>query len=300
MKGGKQPHGFTIVEVMIFLAISSVIFVGALDLLGGKQNQTAFSTSVSQVTSQLQSIIGNVADGFYNSSQNFKCTPSASGPSVKNVGGGNLALGTNLGCVFIGEVVQFYTNSGAANTQDYVVYPVVGNQYDESLSLDPPVQATNLTQAIPLALYTAGSSNVDESQTTPLPYGIVVHNNGLTYTDDKVNSDQPNPIGSIGFFTTFNGYTSGSNTSTLQSGSQSVQLIPIPGSHLSDSKAAAAGEIDSLGGEVNSLITDPSGGVGICLDSGTNGQSALITIGGANSPTSVVLTHFSQKGCTDA
>ena len=304
MKGGKQPQGFTIVEVMIFLAISSVMFVAAINLLGGKQAKTAFSTSIAQLTSQLQSVIGNVANGYYINGQNFTCTPGSSSGSrpIIALATGTSSRGTNLGCIFVGEVVQFYKNT-STNIQDYVVYPTVGNQYIEPV-LSTPVAATSLQQSPPLALYPYGKSSVDESQTTQLPYGITVD------SAVWIDNGQSNSTGaaSIGFFTTFNG--SGGGMYGLGSGSQSVQVVPIPGSFLNESQAAAVQRVDSLSEDSSGNITvsgssststsDPNGGIKICFDSGTDNESGLITIGGLNSPTSVSLVHFSKKGCTNA
>jgi type II secretory pathway pseudopilin PulG len=317
MKGGKQPRGFTVIEIMIFLAVSGVIFISAMTLMSGSQDKTEFSTAISQLTSKLQSIVGNVANGYYLSQQDFTC--------VANPGGGSPSLsftltstgtprGTSVGCTFIGEVIQFNPLPISAN-QEYIVYPVVGNQFYPPTNSPGPNNndVDNLTQAAPVALYdttdppvTASTINSEIDTTQILPYGITVHPSGMGYFDSSIVIDPSNKchinidlecIGAIGFFTTFNG-------------SQSVQVIPIPGSELGQDQLKLVKYINRLengsgnfialnpgADTVKDTVSNPDSGVQICFDSGTDNQSGLITIGGINSPTAVTLQKFSQKGC---
>jgi Tfp pilus assembly protein PilE len=302
MKGGKQLRGFTIIEVMIFLAVSGIIFFSAMTLMSGSQDKTEFSTAISQLTSQLQSIVGNVANGYYLSQQNFTCSANSGGgsPSLSFTLASNTnGRGTNVGCTFIGEVIQFNPLPVSSN-QEYIVYPVIGNQYYPPTNSPGPNNADvdNLTQAAPVSMYdsatdnpsVAATINSEIDTTQVLPYGITIHPSGMSYTDSSITSN----IGAIGLFTTFNG-------------SQSVQVIPIPGSQPGQYQSTMINEIDSLkngSGNVitgvsgsNNTVSDPDGGVQICFDSGTDNESGLITIGGINSPTAVTLQKFSQKGC---
>lgn len=322
MKGGKQPRGFTVIEIMIFLAVSAVIFISAMTLMGGSQDKTEFNTAIAQLTSQLQSIVGNVANGYYLSQQNFTCLP--------NPGGGSPTLsftttstgtprGTSVGCTFIGEVIQFNPLTTSSD-EEYIVYPVVGNQFYPPTNSPGPDNAdvNNLTQAAPVALYdltdppaTASTINNEIDTTQIFPYGITVDPSGMGYVDSSIviphnphdscyiNTTYQACIGAIGFFTTFNG-------------SQSVQVIPIPGSNLTQDQSklvkyinrlenGATGNLIALNpgaDTINDTVSNPDGGVQICFDSGTDNQSGLITIGGTNSPTAVTLQKFSQKGCT--
>ena len=50
----KQPFGYTIVEVMIVLAVSSAMFLIAANFINGKQERTAFSQGSNEMVSQLQ------------------------------------------------------------------------------------------------------------------------------------------------------------------------------------------------------------------------------------------------------
>ncbi|MGD0284501.1 MAG: hypothetical protein ABSB12_02825 [Candidatus Saccharimonadales bacterium] len=313
MKGGKQPHGFTVIEIMIFLAVSGAIFISAITLMSGSQDKTEFNTAITELTSQLQSIVGNVANGYYLSQQNFTCTPNPTGsPSLaySTTSESGTARGTSLGCTFIGEVIQFNSTN-----EEYIAYPVVGNQYNPPTNSPGPnnLNVTDLTQAAPVALYDSTDSpdvasvvNSELDTTEVLPYGITVHPSGMGFADssivinpsDKCTINNVNLacIGSIGLFTTFNG------------SSQSVQVVPIPGSILTQDQLSLVSAISNMkngtgnniigGSGSYSTVSDPDGGVEICLDSGTDSESGLITIGGTNSPTAVTLQKYSQKGCT--
>jgi type II secretory pathway pseudopilin PulG len=323
MKGGRQPHGFTIIEIMIFLAVSGVIFFSAMILMSGSQDKTEFNTAIAQVASQLQSIVGNVANGYYLSQQNFTCTPNLSPGSLPNISFSSVSQrGTSLGCTFLGEVIQFNPRPVLAY-QQFVVYPVVGNQYYPPTNTPGPatLEADNLTEATPEVLY---DSSVD--QAFSLPYGITVHAQGMGFNDDSITHIPDNDtcqinsvplacIGAIGFFTTFNGYKGSTGTGSsgfLQNGSQTVQVVPIPGSSLGQDPSALVNiDVDTLsndtsGNNANDIknnsgsidtVSNPDEGVEICLDSGTDNESGLITIGGVNSPTAVTLQKYSQKGC---
>lgn len=55
--------GFTIVETMIVLAVSGVLFISMVGVIQGQQNKIQFKNSMTDVVSQVQSIIGQVSTG---------------------------------------------------------------------------------------------------------------------------------------------------------------------------------------------------------------------------------------------
>ncbi|HUC87911.1 MAG TPA: hypothetical protein VMR95_02075 [Candidatus Binatia bacterium] len=317
MKGGEQPHGFTIIEVTIFLAVSGVIFISALTLMSGKQDRTEFSTGISQLTSQLQTAISNIANGYYTTANSdFSCSAGVSRPSIA-YGSSIVSRGANIGCTYIGEVIQFDPGPQVSSSvnQPYVVYPIVGNQY-QSGTTEP---VSNISEAKPTPVYDNIVSNEDEMT---LPFGITV--SYMDFVDSSLATVSCNHIihsaciDAVGLFTTFNGYTGSGSSATLQSGSQGIEVVPIPPegsyslSQLGESITSNVGmiaQIDDLANGNDNIITDdpvtslssvsnPDRGVQICFNSGTDNESGLMTIGGSNSPTFVTLQHFSSLGCT--
>jgi hypothetical protein len=297
MKGGAptgiiSAAGFTLVEVMIFLAISGVMFVSALNLFNGKQNETEFTTGLNTFVSQLQSTINNVSTGYYNVADNVICTPSGSGSSAVPVpslaaAGSPSKIGQNYGCTYIGEVLSFESTNATGN-QVYKAYPIVGLQYAQNT---PPAESTSLADARPQTLASLAS-------TTTMPYGLTIHS--IKYLSTSTTA--------IGFFTSFNSYASESGLSQLSSGSQNIQLVPIPGatttstvadinsltssnsSSVSDPEPCGIGVTNSVCYTPNNGIVapiNPTTGITMCVDSGSTDQSAILTFGSISSASEI-------------
>ena len=57
MIGGNKPHGYTIVEVLIFLAISSLMFLLAATFISGKQSAVEFKQGMNDINTQIKSVV---------------------------------------------------------------------------------------------------------------------------------------------------------------------------------------------------------------------------------------------------
>src|SRR5690349_7237200 len=122
MKTGLGSQAYTIVEVMIVLAVSAMLLVGALALIGSQSQKTQFTQAINDIRTQMNDIINNVSTGYYANTNNFSCTPTLGGgpnivPAASNTQGGN------GGCAYIGRAVQF--NPGA-NLKQFTMYNLVG------------------------------------------------------------------------------------------------------------------------------------------------------------------------------
>jgi prepilin-type N-terminal cleavage/methylation domain-containing protein len=128
MKGGKNRHsdGYTILEVMIVLAISALLFLMAASFINGKQSSTSFTTGVAQFSSNLQGVLDQVTNGQY-SDVPLQCTYSGSGLNIttkpSDTGDVSPDQGTNPQCVFLGKMVHF---TGDLPTTGYTVYSIAG------------------------------------------------------------------------------------------------------------------------------------------------------------------------------
>ncbi|MGH7237778.1 MAG: hypothetical protein ACREGF_04550, partial [Candidatus Saccharimonadales bacterium] len=269
---------------------------------------------IAQLRSELQSAVGNVGNGYYNLPPAYTCIPSTGGPQVSTGARPGVGVGQNTGCTFIGEVLQF--GAVAGGNPAYTIYPVFGLQYvgDKSVNGEAYDLATSKPQTV------TAVSNL--AKTTALPYGISVSlptapggMGGIYYTD----SSGKHQIGAIGILTTFNGKptsTGGAGfakVTQFSSGSQNVNLDPIPTSSLSDNSVTATNKINQLTDDSSAAACgatglvclggpptapkNPASGIMLCFNSGTTQESALMTIGGSNSPASVTLTRFSKADC---
>src|SRR5476651_427700 len=107
----RADFGYTIIEVMIFLAISGLLFLSAVVAVGGQQGHTEFSTSMRDTNSKVQSWIDEVDTGLSDSdfstsgNRQVSCSldPSTGGPVLTSTGGTNINRGSNSACVFLGK-----------------------------------------------------------------------------------------------------------------------------------------------------------------------------------------------------
>lgn len=120
----QRGHGFTIIEVMIVLAVTGALFVSAALLIAGRQQQTQFDQSIREVQSQIQQVINEIGHGFYPNSGDFSCEAGSSGPPTFT--GAAAGQGTNEGCIFLGKAIQF----GVADTDPEIfdVMTIAGRQ----------------------------------------------------------------------------------------------------------------------------------------------------------------------------
>lgn len=263
MRGGSNSRGYTIVETMIFLAVSGIMFLIAANFVSGKQGKTEFRESMDDINTQVQQVINDVSNGFYPSGENFTCSAVGANPPTIVAGAGK--QGTNKNCTFIGKVIQFGVNG--TNGSGFNVYSIAGRQYAPS----PPAASPNtdvpinFAQAKPSVIYNLGPPLVDVTDKRQLRWAAQatkVTNAGLATSG-------------IGFFTSFGNYDAGGS---LKSGSQSVVTVTIPG-------GLNIKEEPDMINAINSGITDlnvrNSPDILVCFDSG-HSQFGTLNIGGSN------------------
>ena len=177
MKGGKRPLGYTIIEVMIVLAVSGIMFLIAASFINGRQEKTSFSQGTNEMASRLQDVITQVTDGQY-SDVPLNC--STLGGSIA-FGGVPNGQGTNPDCIFLGKVLHFSVNNV---THDYEVISVAGSRLDstgnqvQDLGIGPHgafaqyIPSLTVQQIVPQNLDVAEVQVVDSAGTTQYSCGI--------------------------------------------------------------------------------------------------------------------------------
>lgn len=276
LRSQKERDGFTIVEVMIVLAITGILFVSAVALISGRQNRTEFQTSINNVKTQIQQIISDVESGFYPSTNNLVCSVGGSGALIFSTA--TNTQGSSQDCIFLGKVLQF----GVQNTdpQQIMAYSIAGKRQVNG------VDVTSYAAATPTVMTTSASNPTGIPTTVlKLQYGLTVRANSLTYTAGGTTTQ----IGAVGFMSTLNSFD------TNKSGSQSVQLVPVRNTGLNQSPTAAVTAINS---NIATSDVNPSGGVSMCFVSAGTKQSGLITIGGNGRELSVTLSIKGNDTCS--
>lgn len=245
MTRGLDSRGFTIVETMIFLAVSAAILVSSLRLLSGAQNSTLFTQGMNDINEQITAVVNNVANGYYPRAENMGCSVNGTGDALDFTG--TQTRGTADSCVFIGRVMQFSTTSDTAK-----VYSIAGRRLTAGNT-----EVSDMQDSLATAL-----STVDEFK---LKNNIKV---------EQITTDG-NPTMAIGFFTSF-GQPATDNQ--LQSGGLSTDFI---GLNTDDVPNLVVGSSFRTG-YTSSTNKNPSDGIQLCFKSGTTNQFGVITLGGKN------------------
>lgn len=230
---------------MIVIAISAILAIAAYNLVYGKISETDFQVSINNFKVQLQQIISNSAEGFHPTTQSFSCTNGYLTSPIITTGSSK--FGSNTGCIFLGQAIKFNIGKTSYNT-----YSVVGNQtYSGSNS-------TSINQAFPIIINQTKLENITKNQ---LSFYCI--------TTSKFCSN-PNLINELVFLSTDSNQNimNGIN-STNNSNSQ-----PLTGFYINNST------LPSIAGNITF-----SNKIYICLSSGSNNQSGLITISNQFIPT---------------
>jgi prepilin-type N-terminal cleavage/methylation domain-containing protein len=242
MNGGKRPLGYTIIEVMIVLAVSGVMFVIAATFISGKQATTAFTAGVNEMSSQLQDLIDQVQRGKYSDIPLF-CQP---GTPVTFPSGTTKQQGENEGCVFLGKVIHFNVGDVA---DDYETASIAASRLDSNgIAATTPV--------------TAGAAYIPDLTTQGrVPQGLEV-----TQIKDRNNNPLSLAIGFLQSQGTNNDPGDGKPVH-LESGAQTASLY-----YVQDVRTDPFSSQPLDNGKL--LVTDSAK---ICLTDGT--RYAQITIG---------------------
>jgi len=277
MKGGlkKTPssYGFTIIETMIFLAVSGLMFIVATEFINNKVPQAAFTQGMNSANSAIQTIINDVANGNYPippGGLSFSCgsIPVTLTPSDNPSNG-------IAGCSYIGKVLIPQTNS--INAQ-YALVNVAGCQYVSSVSIS---NCSSTSGIIPESIYQEQPVALTQSvEYKDWSGGINI--TGLYYAQSSSPPVVYKKIGAIGIF----GSLPINNSGVLVAGAQVASIVIFPQTSLGDSVSTVIGDINEIGSPSSGASYGQllgSGKIVMCfvgpVNSGPNKQVGSITIG---------------------
>lgn len=245
-----NKQGYTIVEVIIFLAISSLMFVMAASFISGKQSKAEFKDSVFDLNSQIKRVINDVANGYYPSNGNYTCVVDDSAGGALSFTNGSTPQGKHKGCVFLGKALHFNVGGDAAK---YNIYSVAGRQYKTSAA--DGTLPSSFAEAMPVPV----NAVIDLTEKNTLKWGTTV---------SSIKDGTGTSLYGFGFFSSNGTYDNGS----LQSGSQTVEIATFPGS----------GAVPNLNGSIDNTLDSniqKNPNIRMCLSGGV-GEHATIIIGG--------------------
>jgi hypothetical protein len=282
MKGARTPVGYTIIEVMIVLAVSGVMFIIAANFINGKQEATSFPQGVNELASNLQNTVEQVTDGQY-SDINVNCTFNYVGPSSSiTFPSGAESQGTRTPCVFLGKVVQFDVNDGLGDTdtQQYETFSLAGGRVDPATDMPVTVLANDAPTAIPLLS----------------THSIVPQHLDIVDMGPELVANNPSPPAIKSYGVGFIQNLGSTNTPGTQNGAQPINLYYASGL-AADLNLASSPAITNtyINGQKLTLLPSTYEMV-MCVTDHT--QYAYIQIGSTNNQLSVKTKMLGNTQCT--
>ncbi|HEY1064065.1 MAG TPA: hypothetical protein VGE30_02075 [Candidatus Saccharimonadales bacterium] len=282
--------GYTVLETLIFLAVTGAMFASAMAFISGRQARTEFAAAVRDFEASMNDIANDVATGYYvnalEDGRQIDCT----------VVGGDIVLGgtagdeqgTNKGCIFIGRALLF--NSTSYQKEQYATMTMVGKQFKNGVvgsgdsenyaeSGVKVIADSGPTDSTPNAIATArigGGATIGcvLMRDSPAP---------ATYSCDSPGGMRS--VDTVAFMTKFR---ASSLEEENRTGSAAVNLVaPLSTVAVGSRRSAevVANEINQYNDATPgaTIVTNPAGGVHICLQSNGSNQHAWVILGGKNS-----------------
>lgn len=265
-----RAGGYTVIEVLIVLAVTGALFVSAAIMIAGRQNRTAFEQAVRNVQSQIQSAIDEVVVGHYPNNGDIECIATGSGPSISV---GTTGQGANGDCIFMGKVIQFAV--GGTDPEQFKAYTVAGlrlNAGDDDVQLRTEARPRLV---VPDLAYPGILTSILES--------------GLTTVYVEYGSTAAQ-VGGVAIWQSL----APSGAGSLTSNAQSVHIGPVTGTVLGMGQQQF---IDAANTTIATSPVDDPSGVRLCFVSGNTEQSGLVTLGGTNRNLTVRLDMKSNRTC---
>lgn len=274
-KGSKPGAGYTITELLVVLAVTTVLFASILLYFRGNQDRAAFTQAVRNFEARLQTIVTEVSSGYYQSG--FECNSTTNQPVVSAT---EVTPGSSEDCVFLGKVI-------VAHSEDIDIMTILGNR--KATVGGSQIDATTLAEAAPRAI--ANSATKDLTEEFQLSFGLSIR---AVFAMTGAGS---NTVTEYGAFGILHELGAAAGTTSPLSGSRSLRLYGVDNtaSPVTEPLAATANRVSAA-----NLIPLPNG-IRICLLGG-NGQRAEITIGGSTGQTTItsVLDTRNTGACGNA
>lgn len=283
--------GYTILETLIFLAVTAAMFASAMAFISGRQNRTEFASAVRDFETSINDIANDVSNGYYanitDGGQRLYCYVNGAGGGSASIvieGRSTDAQGANQGCIFIGKALQFRSSATDGNER-YTAISLVGKQYKNG---SPTYgDAENYADSGVKAIADAGPSDSTPDATNSLRIGggatvgcVLYINAAVPSTYSCATPNGMTRVDTVAFMTKF---TASSFEEENRTGSTAVNLL-VPSSGLANgSNRSLETVVNEVNGFNDTTPSNPSGGVHICLQSGGTNQHAWVVLGGKNS-----------------
>ena len=282
-----RSGGYTIVETLIFLAVSAAMFVAAMALLSGQQNKAQFVNAVRDFEANITATANDIATGYYQNPGGFSCALNGSGvPQFHSLT--PTGQGTNKDCILVGTVLNFSPGSAS-----YDQYAMAGARTYTDSSTGITTDSKGFAQALPQAAFAD-----QDNGGTEIPGVVTAKNLLFKATVECVSIGSTcNPAAkftAVGFFAKLTGSDSSAQGNGIQ-----TDVIAFPSVLQSDTTRSAVVPKISYPGvpAAYSPANINPAGITICLRSGSTDQHALIHLGNSSGNNLVVRTEILPGVC---
>lgn len=212
MKGGKEPQGFTVVEVLITIAVSGALFLSAALAVSGQIAKTEYSQAIRDIETKLTDVANDVSTGYFpnlGGGSTKKCELVSGVPTFSNVAA---TQGGSPDCIFIGKAIRFEAKDvGTDPAGQLYIYSLVGRRLNGPDPDDPEV--ANLDEANIQVVKQAGVVDLTEVYSMKLGMKVV----SVTVSEAGTNAIiAPSPsLSTIAFITSFGGADNNTTSSPI-------------------------------------------------------------------------------------
>jgi prepilin-type N-terminal cleavage/methylation domain-containing protein len=270
-------EGYTLVEVMIVLAVSGSLIVSVAILFSGRIAATQFRQALSTYEANIQDTISDTANGFFNNS-NINCSVNAGGNYI--ISNAASSPGANKGCVFAGKMMIPDNLNGTGNIDSTAVTTLVAKQFRAGSDTVP---AASIVESEPEVLAaTVGSAQVDI---------VNVHDWELRIERMRSLAPGNDDLNAFGFMIP----VSGGVQEVITTSSSGVLLYGHLGVVGSAGRDAIAAQISSF----TNFLPLPSGMIICFSDAGDTDRTASMRIGENNSQTGIITAIATSVAARD-
>lgn len=261
----RGTNGYTIVEVMIFLAVSSGLLVAIMGTISGQQQRTQFITSTRDFENKLQDMVNDVQTGYYPNNGTTSCNVVG---SVVSVPATAALQGTNKDCIYLGKAIRIVDPKGISDDPSsyYSEVTITGRRQNSGKDIK------TISEAIP----TAFDKNNNGEQTSLTAGSIDL--TSIKYFRDGAQINESKAIAILN--------TIGS-TDPVKAAQGRPSIAFIADNSIKMDKTTFRSAISSIS---DTSITDGGDGAVFCLREGNNGKVSAVTLGLRLDGTTVVST----------
>lgn len=151
-----KQKGYTIIEVLLFLAISAALFTMSVIGMNGQVGRSRFKQNMETIQAKIVSVLDSVDKGYTLSDGNMGCIAAGNTLTLNNNG---TTAGSN--CVYYGRDIDVCTNNNQFNVSTYLANNKIIN--DPDIYTAQKMAALGTTIFLPSGVIFSPSTSSDQT-----------------------------------------------------------------------------------------------------------------------------------------